>query len=100
MRHLFLTTLILTIISTYGVTQDKEQDVCQRTNNKKTKDIKKSAPFDKAITIKVVSFKTLDKEAVEYEIPKVNGQVDFSKLFEVKTVLTPYKLDRIIVYNV
>lgn len=84
MRHFLLTTLLLTIISTRGLTQDKEQDQCQRTGNKKTKDIKKNHPFDKAVSIKIVSFKTFDKEVVEWEIPKSNGQVDFNKLFEVK----------------
>lgn len=86
MRPFLLTTLLLTIILTQGLTQDIEQDQCQRTGNKKTKDILKAYPFDKATSIKIVSFKTLDKEVVEWGIPKINGQVDLGKLFEVKTL--------------
>jgi hypothetical protein len=86
MRHFLIASLLLTSISNYGLAQDKEQDQCQRTGNKKTRDIKRNHPFDKATSIKIVSFKTLDKEVVEWEIPKVNGQVDFTRLFEVKVL--------------
>jgi hypothetical protein len=86
MKYFFITALLLVIVSTHGLTQDMEQDRCQRTSNKRTKEILKSFPFNKAKSIKIVSFKIVDEEAVEYEIPKIDGQVDVSKLFEIKTL--------------
>lgn len=77
-----LSLILLTVVSINGQTQDQ----CARTTNKKTKDILKDFPFNQAKTIKVVSFKKPDNETLEYEIPKINGQVDLSRLFEIKTL--------------
>lgn len=58
-------------------------------------EIKKSFPYNKTETIKLVSFKydypgfdTIKLESAPYEpeIPKTNGQIDLSKMFEVKTL--------------
>lgn len=61
-------------------------------------EIKKSFPYNKTEIIKLVSFKydhpvvnesdtsELEIPAYEPEIPKTNGQIDFTKMFEVKTL--------------
>lgn len=85
MKYLLLSIILLAICWNSGYTQDEEQDLCQRTGNQNTQEIKKRYPFDKMISIKVVSFKPLNKK-IEWGIPKRNGQVDLTKLFEVKTL--------------
>src|SRR5689334_8254910 len=53
-------------------------------------EIKKQFPFNSTETIKLVSFKPdtpqADSIIVEPEIPKTNGQIDMTKMFEVKTL--------------
>lgn len=75
-------------------------------------EIKKKFPFDKAHTIKLVSFKhnypvmqesdTVEIPAYEPEIPKTNGTVDLTKMFEIKTLdreLTTRLLDILVNYD-
>ncbi|HTJ47915.1 MAG TPA: hypothetical protein VL443_00575 [Cyclobacteriaceae bacterium] len=49
-------------------------------------DIIKKYPFNKTIKIKLVSFKLEETSHAERQIPKTNGVVDFTKMFEVKTL--------------
>lgn len=61
-------------------------------------EIKKSFPYNKTATIKLVSFKydypvvkesdttELEIPVYEPEMPKTNGQIDLTKMFEVKTL--------------
>jgi hypothetical protein len=64
----------------------------------KISDIKKSFPYNKTETIKLVSFKydlptvkesdttAVEVKAFEPETPRINGQIDMTKMFEVKTL--------------
>ena len=64
----------------------------------KTSEIKKSFPYNKTETIKLVSFKydypavnesdttEMEIKAYEPQTPRINGQIDMTKMFEVKTL--------------
>lgn len=53
---------------------------CGNNNRKSLVEIKEQFPYNKTYSIKVVSFKGYDS------IPKTAGQVDFQKMYEVKTL--------------
>jgi hypothetical protein len=100
LRIILWVVLIASFTDSLG--QDDEKDYCKRTTNIKTKDIEKNYPFNTAKTIKIVSFKTKDSDAVEYEIPKLDGQVDLSRLFEIRTLTRKSRarlLDILVNYN-
>lgn len=88
------------------VSQRYQQDgnYCDNRLRKSEKEIREKFPFNSLHSIKVVSFKRLEDDSVEVEleIPKTNGKIDFSKLYEVKTLnkdLTSKMLDILVNYD-
>lgn len=84
---------MLLVSTTYGFAQTGASNKIRRTLT--ISEIKKSFPYNKAKSIKLVSFKfhypepeAVDHEALEYQpqIPKTNGTIDLTKMFEVKTL--------------
>lgn len=82
---IFILTL-LTTIGCYGQNNSNEDKGKRLTIT----EIKRLSPFDKTETIKLVSFKfdatQTNPLIAEPEIPKTNGQLDMTKMFEVKTL--------------
>ena len=92
MKALILITILLSTICSFG----QSGDYCGKKKKLTISDIKKKAPFNKTQTIKLVSFKhkhqvmqesdTVAIPIYEPEIPKTNGTVDLTKMFETKTL--------------
>lgn len=108
MKTLTLILILLPTIYCFG----QSGKYCGKKNKFPISEIKKKFPFDKAKTIKLVSFKYIytvmqesDTVAVsdcEPELPKTNGTVDFTKMYETKTLdnkLTERLLDILVNYD-
>ncbi len=104
-------TIILILLST-TCSFGQSGDYCGKKKKQTISQIKKQFPFDRTHTIKLVSFKheyhvmqESDTVAVPYrepEIPKTNGTVDLTKIFESKTLdhkLTGRLLDILVNYD-
>ena len=92
MKTLTLILILLSTIYCFG----QSGKYCGKKKKLTISEIKKKFPFDKAETIKLVSFKhayavmqesdTVEVPVYEPEIPKTNGTVDLTKMFESKTL--------------
>ena len=82
------------------VRYEHEGAFCGNDDRLDLNDITKKFPFNKTIKIKLVSFKLEETYHAERQIPKTNGVVDFTRMFEVKT-LESKSADRLkdVLYN-
>jgi hypothetical protein len=108
MKTLTIILILLSTICSFG----QSGDYCGKKKKQTISEIKKRFPFDRTHTIKLVSFKheyhvmqESDSVEVPYsepEIPKTNGTVDLTKMFESKTLdrkLTDKLLDILVNYD-
>jgi hypothetical protein len=108
MKILTTILILLSTICSFG----QGGDYCGKKGRLTISEIKKRFPFDKTYTIKLVSFKhefsvmqesdTIEIPLSEPEIPKTNGTVDLTKMFESKTLdrkLTNKLLDILVNYD-
>jgi hypothetical protein len=90
-----LTYILILVSATYCFGQSGEQT--KKRSKLTISEIKKLFPYNKTKSIRLVSFKydypkpdpdTVDGEVPMYlpEIPKTNGTIDLTKMFEVKTL--------------
>jgi hypothetical protein len=104
-------TIILILLST-TCSFAQSGDYCGKKKRKAISEIKKRFPFDRTHTIKLVSFKheypvmqesdTIEVSYMDPEIPKTNGAVDMTKMFETKRLdqkLTDKLLDVLVNYD-
>ena len=92
MNTLTIILILLSTICSFG----QSGDYCGKKKGYTISEIKKRFPFDRTHTIKLVSFKhkypvtqesdTVEVPYMEPEIPKTNGTVDMTKMFETKTL--------------
>ena len=108
MKTLTFIIILLSTICSFG----QSGDYCGKRKKLTISEIKTRFPFDKTYTIKLVSFKheypvikesdTVAVPIYEPEIPKTNGTVDITKMFESKTLdpkLTDKLLDILVNYD-
>lgn len=92
MRSLSIILILLSTVCCLGQGQNDKKKAKQMTIS----EIKRSFPYNKTETIRLVSFKydypvvnesdTIEIPVYEPEIPKTNDQIDLTKMFEVKTL--------------
>ena len=74
---------------------------CLETTKYSADERRKFYPFDTASSIRIVSFDNMDTSAVEHSLPMKNGEIDFSRITEDRT-LNRDQIDALthILYNV